>query len=233
MQLCGSLNILWRCLWDWNENGPWSCGHCWVFQICWHIECSTFTTSSFRIWNSLAGIPLLPLALFVVMLPKAHLTSHSRMSGSRWVITPSCLSGSLRSFLYSSSVYYCHLFLLSSASDRSTPFLSFIVPIFAWNVPLVSLIFLKRFLVFLILWFYSISLHWSLRKAFLSLLALLWNSAFKWVYFSFSPLPSTYFFSCLQGLLREDKNAILPFCISSSWDAFDHRFLYSVTNLHP
>ena len=30
-----------------------------------------------------------PLALFVVMLPKAHLTSHSRMSGSRSVITPS------------------------------------------------------------------------------------------------------------------------------------------------
>ena len=27
------------------------------------------------------------------MLPKAHLTSHSRMSGSRWVITPSWLSG--------------------------------------------------------------------------------------------------------------------------------------------
>ena len=26
-----------------------SCGHCWVFQICWHIECSTFTASSFRI----------------------------------------------------------------------------------------------------------------------------------------------------------------------------------------
>ena len=25
--------------------------HCWVFQICWHIECSTFTASSFRIWN--------------------------------------------------------------------------------------------------------------------------------------------------------------------------------------
>ena len=48
-----------------------SCGHCWVFQICWHIECSTFTASSFRIWNSSAGIPSLPLALFVVMLPKA------------------------------------------------------------------------------------------------------------------------------------------------------------------
>ena len=26
-----------------------SCAHCWVFQMCWHIECSTFTASSFRI----------------------------------------------------------------------------------------------------------------------------------------------------------------------------------------
>ena len=34
-----------------------SCGHCWVFQICWHIECSTFTASSFRIRNSSPGIP--------------------------------------------------------------------------------------------------------------------------------------------------------------------------------
>ena len=50
-----------------------SCGHCWVFQICWHIEC-TFTASSFRIWNSSTGIPSPPLALFVVMLSKAHLT---------------------------------------------------------------------------------------------------------------------------------------------------------------
>ena len=30
------------------------------------------------------------------MFPKAHLTSHSRMSGSRWVITPSWLSSSWR-----------------------------------------------------------------------------------------------------------------------------------------
>ena len=26
--------------------------HCWAFQICWHIGCSTLTASSFRIWNS-------------------------------------------------------------------------------------------------------------------------------------------------------------------------------------
>ena len=99
----------------------WSCGHCWVFQICWPIECSTFTTPSFRIWNSSTGIPSPPLALLEVMLPKAHLTLHSRIPGSRWVITLSWLSGLWRSFLYSSSVYSCHLFLISSASVRSTP----------------------------------------------------------------------------------------------------------------
>ena len=62
-----------------------SCGHCWVFQICWHIKYITFTASSFRIWNSSTGIPSPPLALFIVMLPKAYLTSHSRMSDSRSV----------------------------------------------------------------------------------------------------------------------------------------------------
>ena len=76
-----------------------SCGRRCNFPICWHIECSTFTASSFRIWNSSTKIPSPPLALFVVMLPKAYLTSHSTMSGSRWVITPPWLSGSLGSFL--------------------------------------------------------------------------------------------------------------------------------------
>ena len=75
-----------------------SCGHCWVFQIWWHIGCSTFTASSFRVWNSSAGTPSPPLGLFIVMLPKMHLTLHSRMSDSRWVIIPSWLSRSLRSF---------------------------------------------------------------------------------------------------------------------------------------
>ena len=79
-----------------------SCGHCWVFQICWHTECSTLTASSFRIWNSTTGIPFLPLALFTVV---AQLTLHSRMSGFGWVITPLWLSGSLRSLLYCSSVW--------------------------------------------------------------------------------------------------------------------------------
>ena len=34
-------------------------------------------------WNSSTGIPLPPLVLLVLMHPKAHLTLHSRMSGSR------------------------------------------------------------------------------------------------------------------------------------------------------
>ena len=93
-----------------------------------------------------------------------------------------------------SFIQFC-VFLLPllniSASVRSILFLSFIEPIFAWNVPFVSLIFLKRSLVFPILLFSSISLHWSLRKAFLSHLAVLWYFAFKWVYLSSSPLPST------------------------------------------
>ena len=138
---CMVLNILWHCPslgleWKLTFSIPVATV---VFQICWHIECSTFTASFFRIWNNSAGIPSLPLALFVVMLPQA---SHSRMSGSR-MITPSWLSGSLRSFLYS-SVYSCHLLLIFYASVNSMPFISFFVSIFAWNDPLVSLIFLKR-----------------------------------------------------------------------------------------
>ena len=94
-------------LWDWNENWPFPvvCGHCWVFQICWHNECNTLTASSFRIWDSSDGIPSPPLALFIVMLPKALLTSRSGMSDSRWKTTPSWLSGTLRVFLYNTSVY--------------------------------------------------------------------------------------------------------------------------------
>ena len=80
---------------DWNENWLFpSCGHCWVFQICWHIKCSTFTEPSFRMWNSSTGIPSPPLALS----SWGPLNSHSGMSGSRWVITSSWLSGSWRSF---------------------------------------------------------------------------------------------------------------------------------------
>ena len=61
--------VVWICfgiasVWDLNKNWPFfTWGHCWVFQLCWHIECSTFTASSFRIWNSSTGNPSPPLTL--------------------------------------------------------------------------------------------------------------------------------------------------------------------------
>ena len=57
--------------------------------------------------------------------------------------------------------------------------------------------------------------HWSLRKAFLSLLAILWKCAFRCVYLSFSPLP----FTCLlfPAICKPYQTTILPFCISFSW----------------
>ena len=88
------------CLWNWDENCHFPVLGTLLsfFQICWHIECNSLTKSSFRIWNSSAGIPSPPLTLFIVMLPKDHVTSHSRMSGSRWVTILLWLSGSLRPF---------------------------------------------------------------------------------------------------------------------------------------
>ena len=147
-----------------------SCGLCWVFQICWHIEWSTFIASSLRIWNSSTGIPSPPLALFVVCFLRPT-----------WLHVPGCLAlgeWSHRLDYLGCEDLFCTVLLfilppllISSASVRPIPFLSFIEPIFSWNVPLVSLIFLKRYLLFPILLFSSISLHWLLRKTFLSLLA--------------------------------------------------------------
>ena len=62
-----------------------SYGHGCVFLICWHIECSTMNASSFWEVHSSTGIPSHPLALLTVELPKALLTSHSRMPGSGWL----------------------------------------------------------------------------------------------------------------------------------------------------
>ena len=102
--------------------------------------------------------------------------------------------------------------LNTSASVRSIPFLSLIDRLFGLNVHLVSLIFLKRSLVFPILLFSSISLHWSLRKAFSSL-AVLWNSAFRCFYLSFSPLLFTSLL--FTAICKDSQTAILLFCISS------------------
>ena len=72
-------------LWDWNENTFSSPVATAEFCHCWQIECRTFTAPSFRIWNSSTGILSPPLAVFIVMHPKAHLTSHSScLSLAEW-----------------------------------------------------------------------------------------------------------------------------------------------------
>ena len=72
-------------LWDWNENWPlpvlWSLLN---FQMCWYIECSTFTASSFRVWNTSTGIPSPPLALFVVMLRPTWLHIPGYLALGEW-----------------------------------------------------------------------------------------------------------------------------------------------------
>ena len=177
------------------------------------LSAALLTALSFRIWNSSAGILSPPLALFIVMFPKAHLTSHSRMSGFRWVNTPSWLSGSLRPFLYNSSVYSCHLFLISCTSVRSLLFLSFIMPILTWNIPLIYQVFLTRCLVFPIL-FPSISLHCSFNKVFLS--SLLFSGTLCSVKYIFPFLPCLLLLFFPQLFVKPLQITTLPSCISFS-----------------
>jgi len=104
---------------------------------------------------------------------------------------------------------YLPPFLNTFTSVRSILFLSFIVPIFAWNVPLVSLIFLKRSPVFPF-YFFPVFLctdHWG-RLSYLSLLFSGTLHSDGYIFpFSFSPLP-------LASLL------LLPICNASSDNHF-------------
>ena len=139
-----------------------------------------------------------------------------------WLHIPGCLAlgewsyhrdylGHADLFLYSSSVYSCHLFLLSSASVRSIPFLSSIVPIFAWTFPLVSLIFFSSL-------FHCI--------VFLYLIAMITDEGFLispcyslelCTQIGVSFLLSFAFRFSSQLFLRPPQTTILPFYISFSW----------------
>ena len=66
----------------------------------------------------------------------------------------------------------------------------------------------------------SISLHCSLRKAFLSLLAIFWNFAFRWVYCSFTALLfASLLFSAICKA-SSDRQPFCLFCTSFSWGWF-------------
>ena len=111
----------------------------------------------------------------------------------------------MKIFLYSSSVYSCHLFLIYSASFRSIQFLSLIVPIFLEEISSLShsVVFLYFFAMiteegFLIFSCYSLEL-WI-----------------KNIYiFPFLLYFSLLFFSEL--FVRPPQTAILLSCISISW----------------
>ena len=144
------------------------------------------------------------------MLPKAHLTSHSRMSGSRWVITPLCLSWSWRSFLYS-SVYSCHL-LISYASVffHATSVLYWAH--LCMNCSLGITNFLEEISSFshsvVFLYFFAL----IAEEGFLSLLIILWNSVLKCVYISFFPLPlASLFYSAILKASSDNSFAFLHF----------------------
>ena len=119
----------------------------------------------------------------------------------------------------------CHLFLISSASVRSILFLSFIVPIFAWNVPLLSPVFLKRSLIFPILLFSSVSLHCSLKR--LSYLSLLFFGTLHSDGFIFAFLLCLSLLFFTQLFVRPPQTTICLLAFLFLWDGFGHH-LYTV-----
>ena len=79
--------------------------------------------------------------------------------------------------------------------------------------------FLKEISGLSILLFSSISLHCLLAKALLPFLALLWNSAFSWVYLSPSPFPFASLFSSVCKI-STPQISTLPSYISFPWGWF-------------
>ena len=118
-------------------------------------------------------------------------------------------------FFFSQFFYYAFHFLISSASVRSTPFLSFIEPMFAWNVPLISLIFLNNLWSFPFCCFplFLCIDHWRrLSYLFLLFFGTLHSDAYIFPFLlSFSLL----FFS--QLFVRPPQIALLLFGISFPW----------------
>ena len=143
------------------------------------------------------------------MLSNAHLTLHSRMCSSSWVITPGWLSGSLRPFLYSSSVYSCHRFLMSSASVRPLLFLSFLCPslheMFLWYLQF-SWWDLSSFPFYCFLLFLCID---QLRR--LSYLSLLFSGTLHSNEYIFAFLLCHLFLFFYQLFIRLPQKTILPF----------------------
>ena len=149
------------------------------------------------------------------MLSKAHLTSHSRMSAlGKWSHHHGYL-GREDLFLYSSSVYSCHPFLISSASVRSIPFLCYCAHLFMKyslgisNFP-EEISSLSHSIFFPLYFFALISKEDFLFSSCYSLELSIWIGISFFFSFAFS-------FSSFQLFISPPQKTILLFWISFSW----------------
>ena len=85
---------------------------------------------------------------------------------------------------------YLLISMFTSLSPFCLPSLSLCFECVLCIVSILSFILTIIWFFLTLYYWYGIllSLHWSLKKAFLSLLAILWNSAFRCLYLSFYPL---------------------------------------------
>ena len=109
-------------------------------------------------------------------------------------------------------MYSFYLLLISSVSARSLPFMSFIVPIFGQNAPLISPIFLKRSLVFTLLFFLLVlcTVHWGQP----SCPFLLFFGTLCLVGYTFPFLPCFLFLFFLHLFVKPPQITALPSCFS-------------------
>ena len=113
-----------------------SCGHYWVFQIWWHIECSTLKASSFKILNSSAGIPSTSTSFISSSVFWGPLHSSESLALDEWphhwfiqviiicfgqfcVISPSLLDLFCCYLVFTVSVLYCVHFWMKCSFDIS------------------------------------------------------------------------------------------------------------------
>ena len=157
---------------NWDEDWPFlSCGYCWVFQICWYIECITLIASSFRVLSSSTGIPSQPLSLLTEVLPMDPLTSLQNIW--LWVTDHNTLvSWVMKIFLV---WLFCELFpsYLDLFCFNKVFTISVLYYAHLWMKCSFDISCLKRSLIFPLLFFSSISPHFSWKKAFLSPFAVL------------------------------------------------------------
>ena len=120
------------------------------------------------------------------------------------------LSGSLRPLLHSFSVYSCHLVFICSVSVRSKLFV-----LHCAHLRMKCSLGISNFLEEISSVFHSVVFLYFFelftKEDFLSVLPILWNSAFGWVYLCLSPLTFTSLFSAICKASSHNHFALLLF----------------------